>query len=105
MKSKESYKAFARNLKDYMNRDSYTYEALGAKIGRAPSAIGAWCRAEKQPTMEMVDKLCEIFHCRRKDLIDEPEPVVDYIDLTVLNEQGKERMKMYFEEALKLYKR
>jgi repressor LexA len=70
---------FSKNLKFYLQKYDYTQAALAQRLGVSSQTISNWCNGIKIPRMNKVDAMCEIFHCRRSDLMEEhslsePEP-------------------------------
>ena len=60
---------FARNLKKYMSAYGMTQRALADKLKVNASSVSYWTRGVKVPRMDKIDKMCEIFECKRSDLI------------------------------------
>ena len=57
---------------------------LAKRLGVSPQSVSYWCSGEKAANIEKIDKMCEIFHCQRSDLMEDKnskskeEPTVDY---------------------------
>lgn len=64
---------FSRNLRNYMYANALSQKDLADRLGVGTTSVYNWCNGIKSPRMDKVDKMCEIFGCRRSDLIeDEP---------------------------------
>lgn len=72
---KEFNKIFAKNLSEYMLYYGYKQLDLAKILNVSTSTINSWVHAQRTPRMDKVDALCELFKCRRSDLIaDEFQP-------------------------------
>lgn len=66
---------FARNLRNYLEINNMTQVELAKRLSVGTTSVYNWCNGVKVPRMDKVDKMCEIFSCRRSNLIsDTPEP-------------------------------
>lgn len=99
---------FAKNLNTFMKHYDLSQARLGEKIGYSSSAVGDWCRGEKFPHLDTVDKLSRIFHCTLGDLL-EREMQEDKIEerarlvrlyayMERLNPNGVEKALTFFED-------
>lgn len=99
---------FAKNLNTFMKHYGYTQASLAEKVGYNSSSVGTWVRGEKFPRLGTVDKLTEIFHCTRGDLL-EREMQEDKIEerarlvrlyayMERLNPNGVEKALTFFED-------
>ena len=71
---KTSYRSiFPQKLKFYLAQYQLSQIELSKRIGASPAAVSHWLNGVKVPSPENVDRLCEVFHCRRTDLL-EPGP-------------------------------
>lgn len=71
MSEKELNEIFARRLKYYMDKYDMSQTELAKRIGVGTSTISHWCRAERTPRSDALEKLCEVFNCKSDDLITE----------------------------------
>lgn len=70
MNAQETYKKlFAKNLRYYMGVYGFNQIDLAKRVGTTAASVSNWMNEVKAPRMEKIDKLCEIFHCSRSDLI------------------------------------
>lgn len=60
---------FARNLRNYLDANNMTQVELAKRLSVGTTSVYNWCNGVKVPRMDKVDKMCEIFSCKRSDLI------------------------------------
>lgn len=63
---------FSNRLKYYLNINNMTQIELAKKIGVGTTSVSNWCKGLKTPRMDKVDAMCQIFNCRRTDLMEIP---------------------------------
>lgn len=63
--------SFAQNLKFYLKQANMTQADLAEYMNVSTASISNWCTGNKIPRMDKVDKLCELFHINRSDLIED----------------------------------
>ena len=68
---KEVNKNIAKNIKNYMEALDITQVELARRLNCANTSVSMWTQGEATPRMDKIDKMCEIFHCTRQDLISE----------------------------------
>ena len=105
---RESLELFAHNLNFYMNRYGYNQVTLAKKLNKANSTVADWVHGRKFPRIEMLDKLTEVFHCKRSDLLEHytTEETVRQSELSdrltkylhMLNADGMEKVLTYLED-------
>lgn len=81
MSEKEFNQVFSRRLRQYLEANDMTQNALAKRLGVGPTSVYNWCNGIKSPRMDKVDAMCEIFHCRRSDLIIDQEDADDHAGL------------------------
>lgn len=64
---------FASNLKKQLELKNMTGADLAKLLDCSKSIITDWLKGRKLPRMNKVEKMCEIFHCSREELISEPK--------------------------------
>ena len=82
MSEQEFNRVFANNLKNKLSESGMTRAEFAEKVGVGISSVGFWTSGTKTPRMDKIDKMCEIFHCKRSDLLEEktePEDRPHYI--------------------------
>lgn len=68
---KDFNKLFAKNLKRYMLFYGLKQLDIAKRLSVSTSTVNSWYHAQRTPRMDKVDALCNIFHCKRSDLIAE----------------------------------
>ena len=63
--------SFAQNLKFYLKQANMTQADLAEYMNVSTASISNWCTGNKIPRMDKIDKLCELFHINRSDLIED----------------------------------
>lgn len=62
---------FSKCLKYYLNKYDMTQSELAKRLGVSTQSVTNWCKGDKSPRMDKVDAMCEIFHCKRSDLMED----------------------------------
>lgn len=62
---------FSKNLRFYLNKYDMTQSELAKRLGVSTQSVTNWCKGAKSPRMDKVDAMCEIFHCRRSNLMED----------------------------------
>lgn len=71
MSDQEYLKVFSTNLKRFINQYEMTYADLAKRLNVSAQSVSYWVNGQKAPRMDKVDMMCDIFHCRRADLMEE----------------------------------
>ena len=71
MAEKEFNKVFSERLRYYLDKYELTQLELSKLLGVGTTSVYNWCNGIKTPRMDKVDAMCQIFHCRRSDLVTE----------------------------------
>lgn len=61
---------FSKRLRFYLSKYDMTQIELSKILGVGTTSVYNWCNGIKTPRMDKVDKMCEIFHCKRSDLME-----------------------------------
>lgn len=83
MSEKEFNAVFSKRLRYYLDKYEMTQNDLAKRLGVGTTSVYNWCNGIKSPRMDKVDAMCEIFSCRRSDLMEEDddrEPTAYYLD-------------------------
>ncbi len=64
---------FSNNLNRYLQKYDMTQLELAKRLGVSPASVSHWCNGKKSPRMDKVDKMCDIFHCLRSDLMEDKD--------------------------------
>ena len=65
----EEYKLFAQNLQFYMDKYGFTQLDIAEKCDVSNTSVSRWVHGEKFPRIRTLERLCEIFHCTKADLL------------------------------------
>ena len=82
MSEKEFNAVFSKRLRYYLSKYNMTQIELAKQLGVGSTSVYNWCNGIKTPRMDKVDAMCELFRCKRSDLISEKEsePEQYYLD-------------------------
>lgn len=83
MSEKEFNAVFSKRLRFYLEKYEMTQNDLAKRLGVGTTSVYNWCNGIKSPRMDKVDAMCEIFSCRRSDLMeddDNRQPAAYYLD-------------------------
>lgn len=80
---------FANNLRHYLEISHMTQVELAQKLNVGTTSVYNWCSGIKTPRMDKIDKMCQIFGCKRSDLITDQHSESD------LNQKALELYKLY----------
>lgn len=94
MPEQEFNAIFSKRLRYYLNKYNITQVELAKKLGVGTTSVYNWCNGIKTPRMDKVDAMCELFHCKRSDLIVEKE---EEDEPYYLNEETREIAQEVFE--------
>lgn len=71
MSEREFNDIFSERLRFYLNKYEITQLELSKRLGVGTTSVYNWCNGIKTPRMDKVDAMCEIFHCKRSDLMND----------------------------------
>lgn len=71
MSEREFNAIFSERLRYYLNKYEMTQLELSKRLGVGTTSVYNWCNGIKTPRMDKVDAMCEIFHCKRSDLMED----------------------------------
>ena len=71
MSEKEFNEIFSKRLRYYLTLNDMTQLDLARALGVGTTSVYNWCNGIKTPRMDKVDSMCKIFHCMRRDLMEE----------------------------------
>lgn len=74
MPEKEFNEVFSKRLRYYLDKFEMTQAELAKQIGVGTTSVYNWCNGIKTPRMDKVDAMCDLFQCKRSDLISETVP-------------------------------
>lgn len=87
---------FSKRLRYYLNKYEMTQVELAKKLGVGTTSVYNWCNGIKTPRMDKVDIMCDLFHCKRSDLMEEKDPDADN-DYYYLNDETRQIAQEAFE--------
>lgn len=94
MPEQEFNDIFSKRLRFYLNKYEMTQLELAKKLGVGTTSVYNWCNGIKTPRMDKVDAMCDLFHCRRSDLMEEKEQTDDHY---YLNDDTRQLAQFMFE--------
>lgn len=111
---KEKNRIFAEALNKLMYEHHLSQNDLATKIGMTKSAISYWCRGERYPNEDGLNKLCKLFRCSRESLTKGKLSPIDYKVHTssgdfivecmgMLSDEGQQRLIEYAKDMVKIY--
>lgn len=95
MPEQEFNAIFSKRLRYYLNKYEMTQLELAKKLGVGTTSVYNWCNGIKSPRMDKVDAMCDLFHCKRSDLMEEKDgqPDTHYY----LNDDARDLAQFMFE--------
>ena len=97
MSSEEFNKIFGKRLRYYLQKYDMTQLELSKRLGVGTTSVYNWCNGLKSPRMDKVDAMCEIFHCKRSDLIEDKSDTDAEEEEYYLNPETKKVAQEIFE--------
>lgn len=94
MSEKDFNAVFSKRLRYYLNKNDMTQNELANRLGVGTTSVYNWCNGIKNPRMDKLDAMCEIFHCKRSDLMEEKE---ENADSYYLNQDADETAQFLFQ--------
>lgn len=100
MPEQEFNAVFSKRLRYYLKKYQMTQVELAKRLGVGTTSVYNWCNGIKTPRMDKVDAMCDIFHCKRSDLIEEKEDTEEkyYLD----DETAKAAQEIFENEDLRV---
>lgn len=96
MSEKEFNEVFSKRLRHYLKLNGITQLELSKKLGVGTTSVYNWCNGVKTPRMDKVDAMCELFHCKRSDLMEDKEDLEE--DNTYyMNDDAKDMAQFLYE--------
>ena len=82
---------FAKNLRHQLDMAEMTQVELAKRLQVGTTSVYNWCCGIKIPRMDKIDKMCQIFGCKRSDLIIDSYSTPN----TEINEKAMELYRQY----------
>lgn len=102
MPETEFNQLFSKRLRFYLSKYEMTQLELSKRLGVGSTSVYNWCNGIKAPRMDKVDKMCEIFHCKRSDLIEDKEESQNEKSYYMNPETSKIAQEIYDNKELSL---
>lgn len=77
---KEINRNISRNISNYLDTLNVTQTELAKMLGCSNTTVSMWIQGNSTPRMDKIDKMCEIFHCERQDLLRETPKTKEEIE-------------------------
>lgn len=99
---------FAHNLGVFMDKYDYNQTSLANRLNVGVATVNDWVHGRKFPRLGTLDRLTELFHCKRSDLLEKytteesiqqtqmMERLMSY--MTKLTPDGYEKLLTFFED-------
>ena len=105
---KESLRILAHNLNIYLAYYDMSQSELARRLDIASPSVSKWSRGVSSPSWDKIDKMCEMFHCTRGQLL-EKEQSFDTIEdntlqteisifVDILTTEGKGKVLEYLKD-------
>ncbi len=101
MSEQEFNAVFSKNLRYYLSKNNMTQVELAKKLGVGTTSVYNWCNGIKTPRMDKVDAMCELFSCRRSDLIEDKSEGTDS-NYYINNETAKVAQEIFQNKELRV---
>lgn len=99
MSEREFNAIFSERLRYYLNKYEITQLELSKRLGVGTTSVYNWCNGIKTPRMDKVDTMCEIFHCKRSDLMEDkstqPQTISTLFDIDEYTEEELNKIKEF----------
>ncbi len=69
-------KTFATQLKRFLNEYDMTQYELAEKMNISTATVSQWINGQKTPRAKRIDELCNVFHCKRQDLLSNSDQII-----------------------------
>ncbi len=73
MSEQEFNSKFSKRLRYYLSLNNMTQVELAKQLKVGTTSVYNWCNGIKTPRMDKIDAMCDLFHCKRSDLMEEKE--------------------------------
>lgn len=71
MSKNEIRETLSKNIRKYLQEYDMSQADLARRLNVSGQTITNWVNCLGEPRMDKVDKICEIFHCSRSNLLEE----------------------------------
>lgn len=77
MPYEEFNKLFSKNLRFYLDKYNMTQAELAKRLNVGTTSVYNWCNGIKSPRMDKVDAMCAIFNCKRSNLMEDKDQLIE----------------------------
>lgn len=102
MSEQEFNAVFSKRLRYYLNKNNMTQVELARKLGVGTTSVYNWCNGIKTPRMDKVDAMCDLFACKRSDLIEDKENNNAQPEYYLNDETAKAAQEIFENKELRL---
>lgn len=102
MSEQEFNAVFSKRLRYYLNKNNMTQVELAKKLGVGTTSVYNWCNGIKTPRMDKVDAMCDLFACKRSDLIEDKENNNAQPEYYLNDETAKAAQEIFENKELRL---
>lgn len=93
---------FAENLRKIRLNRSLTQSEIAEKIGVKKATVSSWEVGRTEPNLETIERLAEILHCNKSDLVGKDRiDNMQIINAENLSKENFEKLYSYYEFLLK----
>ena len=89
MSEREFNEIFAERLRSYLKAYEMTQLELSKRLNVGTTSVYNWCNGVKTPRMDKVDAMCNIFNCKRSDLMEEKKEKTESTPTTKIPVLGR----------------
>lgn len=82
MAEKSFNSIFASRLRHYLSVNNMTQRGLAAALHVGTTSVYNWCNGIKTPRMDKIDAMCDLFGCRRSDLMQDVPSIDSNLNLS-----------------------
>ncbi len=102
MPEQEFNAIFSKRLRYYLSKLDMTQAELANRLGVGTTSVYNWCNGIKTPRMDKVDAMCDLFQCKRSDLMEEKEEAAPDNHYCLNGETAKAAQEIFENKELKM---
>lgn len=102
MSEQEFNAVFSKRLRYFLNKYGMTQVELAKHLGVGTTSVYNWCNGIKAPRMDKVDAMCDLFKCKRSDLIEDKDSDHTVDEYYIDNETAKAAQEIFENKELRL---
>lgn len=74
MPERKINQVFSERLRYFLSINGMTQADLANRLGVSAATVSDWAKGKKMPRMKKIDAMCDIFRCKRSDLVEDATP-------------------------------